>query len=206
MLRIALVLLAAPLLNAQFKIQPNQSGKQSFQLKNGTLDAEGQTLEQLLQFAYHLQAGAAIGPSWMSEKTFDVHGTTPPGEKVRPLLRKALIDYFNLAVKTETRPVDLYVLQASPDAEAKLASAGTPDNDSMSHIRGKNLSADSIARYLSTWLGKPVIDETGFKGKYTVDITWDANKTENLIPAVEHAGLRVKQDRRPYEVLVVTEN
>jgi uncharacterized protein (TIGR03435 family) len=201
MVRFAVLLLAVPLLHAQFTIQPGQSANQSFHLKNGTLDAEGQTLEQLLQFAYHLETGCVIGPAWISEKTFDIHGTAGPEEKIRPLLEQALANHFKLSVRKEIRPMDVYVLTGS------LASAtATEDGENMSHIRGTNLSPESIARYLSSWLGKPVLDETGLKGRYTVDITWDATNSANLIPAVERAGLHLQKDRRPVEVLVVAEN
>jgi uncharacterized protein (TIGR03435 family) len=198
MLRIALVLVAAPLLHAQFTIQPSTSENQSLQLKNGMLDAEGQTVEQLLQFAYHLQAGTVIGPAWIGEKNFDVHGA-------KSQLQQALTEHFKLDCKRETRPMDVFVLKATPDAEARLTSSGAVDTDGMSHIRGTNLSAESIARYLSSWLGKPVIDETGLHGQYAVNITWDANNSNNLISAVERAGLRLEKDRRLVEALVVTE-
>lgn len=203
MVRVALALLMTPLLQAQFTIQASQSANQSLHSKDGTLQARDQTLEQLLEFAYHLETGALVAPAWMSEKTFDVDGAAVSGEKVRPALQQALVDHFRLAVSKETRPMEVYVLRASPDAEVKLASSATADNDKLSHIRGKYLSSDSIARYLSSWLGKPVINETGLLGKYTVDITWDANNSANLIPAVEHAGLHLEKDHRPVEVLVV---
>jgi len=206
MLRFIVFLFAVPLLHAQFSIQPNHSGNQSFHWKNGALDAEGQTVEQLLQFAYHMQSGCTLGPAWISEKTFDVHGSAPDEKQARPLLQQALTDKFKLAVRRETRPLDVYILQAGADAEAKLANPSAPDGEQMSHIRGKNLSSESIARYLASWLGKPVLDETGLKGRYVVNITWDANNSKNLIPAVERVGLSLHQDHRPVEALVVSEN
>jgi uncharacterized protein (TIGR03435 family) len=206
MLRPTVFLLAIPLLHAQFSIEPNRSGNQSFRLKNGTLEAEGQTVEQLLQFAYHMQAGCTLGPAWITEKVFDVHGVANAGEKVRPLVQEALRDHFKFVVRKETRPMDVYVLKAGPDAEAKLGNSSAADGEEMSHIRGKDLSAESIARYLSSWFGKPVIDETGLHGRYAVNITWDANNSDNLIPAVERVGLRLEKDRRPVDVLIVSVN
>lgn len=198
MLRSALLLLTIQLLHAQLSIEPSRAEDQSFRLKNGALDAEGQTVEQLLQFAYHMQAGCILGPAWISEKTYDVHGASK-------LLQPALTDKFKFVIRKETRPMDVYVLKAAPDAESRLSNSATTDSEQMSHIRGKNLSSESIARYLSSWLGMPVIDETGLHGKYTVDITWDANNPDNLIPAVERAGLHLEKDHQPVEVLLVSE-
>jgi uncharacterized protein (TIGR03435 family) len=197
MFRCTLVLLALPLLDAQFAIQPNHSEKQTFHLKDATLDAEAQTLEQLLQFAYHMQSGCTLGPGWISEATYDVHGSASDGRQVRPQLQQALTEQFKLVLRKETRPMDVYVLAGTP-----VPAAG-PEGEALSHIRGKNLSTESIARYLASWLGKPVVDETGLHDRYTVDIAWDANDSVNLIPAVERIGLKLRKDRRPVEVLVV---
>jgi uncharacterized protein (TIGR03435 family) len=51
---------------------------------------------------------------------------------------------------------------------------------------GFNLSMQDIVKTLSFHLGRPVVDATGLKGKYDIDMTW----TIDLASILERSGLR----------------
>ena len=51
---------------------------------------------------------------------------------------------------------------------------------------GVNLSMPEIVKTLSYHLGRPVVDATGLKGKYDIDMTW----TIDLAGLMEMAGRR----------------
>jgi bla regulator protein BlaR1 len=93
----------------------------------GRFSAENITLQQILTYAYELQAYEILGgPDWVTRDRFDVTATMPPPPagfdprdtpaRNRRLVRALLADRFNLAVHEERREMPVYSLvMARPD-------------------------------------------------------------------------------------------
>lgn len=87
----------------------------------GRFSAENITLQQLLTYAYELQAYEIFGgPDWVTRDRFDIAATTPPPRagadprdrpaRNRGLVRALLADRFNLVVHEERREMPVYSL------------------------------------------------------------------------------------------------
>jgi bla regulator protein blaR1 len=91
----------------------------------GRFSAENITLQQLITYAYELQAFEIFGaPSWAASDRFDIAGTMEPsptglsdqGPRQRRLLRALLAERFELVVHEERRDMPVYSLVlARPD-------------------------------------------------------------------------------------------
>ena len=93
----------------------------------GRFSAENITLQQILTYAYELQAYEIFGgPDWVTSDRFDIAATMPPSPTVlddlntrarnRRLIRALLAERFNLVVHEERREMPVYSLvMARPD-------------------------------------------------------------------------------------------
>jgi uncharacterized protein (TIGR03435 family) len=75
-----------------------------------------------------------------------------------------------------------------------------------------NNSMEDYAKFLQFELDRPVVDQTGLKGKYDFKLTWTANPEASSDPAAapgfftalqEQAGLKIELSRRQVDVLAI---
>jgi uncharacterized protein (TIGR03435 family) len=89
--------------------------------RTGRFSAENITLQQVLTYAYDLQAYEIFGgPDWVTRDRFDIAATVPPpptgfdprdtAARNRRLVRVLLADRFNLVVHEERREMPVYSL------------------------------------------------------------------------------------------------
>jgi uncharacterized protein (TIGR03435 family) len=53
-------------------------------------------------------------------------------------------------------------------------------------------------------LERPVVDQTGLTGSYTIDLEWDRTDPLDVIPAIQRQpGLKLERSKMPYEMFVV---
>jgi hypothetical protein len=88
---------------------------------------------------------------------------------VRPLLLRALLREFGIAVRREQRMMDVYLLQLSDDGQIRLEQA--PEGDPA--VGGIELIGDdrvwlghgpeSYGKYIEQWLDRPVVNDTGLE-------------------------------------------
>lgn len=115
---------------------------------------------------------------------YDFELRTPPASStdLQNAFAAALRSTFNLDVRLVSKEVDSYVLtQVNPDAPGlvevdKLGGGG--------RARGRYRSSGSrfkeIVNNLETLLGRPVFDESGSDGIYSVDLKWKLSAAEQL--------------------------
>jgi uncharacterized protein (TIGR03435 family) len=110
-------------------VRQNKSGERgpSFFPRPGRFSAENATLQELIMFAYELQAFEIFGgPSWATSDRFDIAATLQPPPtgsdprdlppRNRHLLRALLAERFKLVVHEERREMPVYSLVlARPD-------------------------------------------------------------------------------------------
>jgi uncharacterized protein (TIGR03435 family) len=108
-------------------IRPNKNSVRSgpgFMGQPGRFSAEDVTLQDLVTFAYELQAFEVFGaPNWATSDRFDIAATmqppptgSAPGPRHRRLLRALLAERFNLVAHEERRELPVYALvMARPD-------------------------------------------------------------------------------------------
>ena len=138
------------------------------------------------------------GPSWLATARFDIVATLPDGARasqVPGMLRRLLTERFNLAVHTETREVPMYALvparrdgplgarlvraaldcdaiqaRNDPIPDAPPGSRGPCDAEIGGSIVGRGQRLTTLARYLTPYAGRPVVDRTGLTGTFDFDL------------------------------------
>ena len=173
-----------------------------------------------------------------------------PPERMLLMVRTLLADRFKLAVHTETREIPIYALvmarsdgrpgpqlrAAAVDCAALLAAAragGPPPPRApagerpicgMQTAPGRMMAGGyalpDVARNLSNFAGRMVVDKTGLTGLFDLDVTWtpdqmppgplppgapaiDPNGPSIFTALQEQLGLKLDSQRGPVDVLVI---
>jgi len=177
---------------------------------------------------------------------FDIDATLPDGSgvsQVPAMLRAMLADRFKLVAHTEMREAPIYALvmprtdgrfgpqlrKASVDCEASEAAGqklpapkpgerGSCDSEIGGEIVGRGQRLTALARMLSLFAGRPVVDRTGLTGGFDFDLRFQeldtpaqgrsggpaADTGDGIFAAVqEQLGLKLESTRGPLEFVVI---
>jgi uncharacterized protein (TIGR03435 family) len=153
------------------------------------------------------------GPGWLGSDRFDVEGKAADGAagdaQLRAMLRTLLAERFKLVVHRETKEVQVYNLVVGKSGiKFPKINAGerlpTPAPRKEGVIgRMTALSLPALADMLSSQdlLGRPVLDNTGLKGNYFIEIQYESD--EDPVALVQDRGLKLESAREPIEILVI---
>jgi len=155
------------------------------QIQNGRVEIMSATLSGMMALAFDVDTKMLVGgPRWMTEDRFDViakTGAAAPFDILRGMLKKLLIERFQIVTHSEEQPVQVYVLQAGKKPKLK-ESDGTARSDC--HIENtdrryyicKNTTMAQFAERLpdvsGAYLRPPLIDLTELKGAYDFQLYW----------------------------------
>jgi uncharacterized protein (TIGR03435 family) len=204
-------------------VRINKSGPQVARgpsARNGKFTGENLTLKTLISYAYEVREFQTTGPAWLDSDRFDIAATVPegtPAEQVPRMLRALLEDRFQLQTHRESAEQNVYdivverggakFLDLHPDTPF------TPNFPAGQTVKITNGSVASFGEYLSSDLGRPVVDHTGIRGVYRLVLTYakpnadggaPANPGPDLFTAVrEQLGLRLEARKEPVEMLRV---
>jgi uncharacterized protein (TIGR03435 family) len=180
------------------------------------LSATNTSLQTLIRVAYRVGVPQISGPAWMAGTRFDI---TAKGSledvslAVMALkIRNLMAERFGLKVHEESRMQTALVLTNG----ARIVPSEGGDavlHLSRTAIAGKNISMDEFMRGLSDATGDLYVDQSGFTGRFDIDITWSRVPAELIgeddgPPALstvlrEKFGLEVKAQKMSVVVLVV---
>ena len=168
---------------------------------SGQFRATNVTLLQLLMPLYDVRINQIVGaPGWIGRDHFDIAANAPdgfePGHTVA-MLRKLLEDRFQLVARQGLRRTPTYSLEwatrnrrrgprlrpPSPECDQRGArgAVATPRDGfgcqgayglGSGRIFVKRGPIASLALFLTTAAGRPVIDKTGLAGIYDIDLTF----------------------------------
>lgn len=209
-------------------------------------ECRGCPLGLLIAKAYDVDLAQVLGPDWVLGDLFEMQANVPEQTSLqdfREMLRSLLVDRFQLKANREARESGGYELSVAPGAlklresgppvdqpqtstpvEKRLDAAGFPillPGESMAmslqHYRrhaGETMA--DLARFLTLWLGKPVVDRTGLAGRYDTELTFvmprvsraqpdDAQDVPGptLIDAVRENGLKLIARKVQVDFIVV---
>jgi len=189
---------------------------------------EAATLRQMVGFAYTIQRiRVLLGPAcpeWADRDEFDVvaKASNPnlTRDQARVLLQKLLADRFQLKVERSTKELDQYSLivgkngsklkEAGAEGPRGLTPSPRPDGGWTLTIRRSNLAG--LVNTIANFTGMPVKDETGLKGEYDFEVSFqhvqeDASENAatgpSLFEAVEKLGLKLVKTKGSQEVLTI---
>ena len=171
----------------------------------------GQPLGTIIAGLMDTRPTRVIGDDLPSGR-FDARATVAegePGEAARVLLR-AVEMTFGLSLDRETREVDVLVLTLPGGAEKRgkgLSPTASTGGTSMSWgggmIHAVNYDLNGLSITLEDFVGRPVVDESGIKDRFDIDLDIEGDGVEAVTEAVrEQLGVELKPARRPVEVVV----
>ena len=213
----------------------------------GRISVTNMTLLDLIRFAYSEGLGANLeitgGPNWLNRDRYDVEakaeGTATPPE-MRLMLRTLLAQRFALKLHSDSKEVNVYAMvlarsdgklgpkvqpwdgkcsgREPPPAQPKGPRCGAFFRPPGMALEG--VSMEVVADMLSTPivnLGRPVVDRTGLKGEFTMQLEFQfrppgpnakAPPDDPLAPSLftalqEQFGLKLQSSRGNADFLVV---
>lgn len=172
----------------------------------------GVTLKTVLAYAYGVAPDQIAGPKWLGDERFDIVATLPSGAtppQMPVMLQHLLADRFGMAVHEENKTTTFYALvQAKGGAKLKgveKPEIGATVDLASDNIQLKGYTMPAFARFLSTSMGRPVVDETGLQGSYdiTLYISMPDIRTGRIRIAIQQLGLQFENRTGPVKSLVV---
>lgn len=198
-------------------------------------------LRRIVSAAYGLQLEGfrLVGDQALLSARFDITATFPETATPRDvpaMLRALLADRFKLVAHTETREAPIFALvlarrdgrtgpglrQAALDCVAAEAAGrvvpppepGQPaicESDISDRIKGRGQPMSALARMLTVFVQRRVVDRTGLSGGFDFDLQFEAaangptvDAAGNAITALqEQLGLKLESTKGPVDVLVI---
>jgi uncharacterized protein (TIGR03435 family) len=200
---------------------------------HGELTMNNVTLSDCLRFAYNITNDSQIdGPGWIKNKgvRFDIVAKTAPHvslDEVALMLRTLLNERFQMTLHHERRELSYLALEVSRKGSKLIPSQREADNsknhNGLGQVRSAHISMSLLATLLSRFLRETVIDLTGLKGFYELNLEWrpeDLNKmakpddarpdeTEamggaSIFSAIQsQLGLKLEARKGPVDVIVI---
>jgi uncharacterized protein (TIGR03435 family) len=148
-------------------------------------------------------------PEKFDELNYNVTARIPFADLdlLRRLVREAIEKRFGLTIEKEMRMQPIYSLVTAPSASARIQPAEEDDicmsGGGQASLIGTAQSMQDIARALEGLSGRPVIDETGLKGKYNYSVSSKIPRPEVVFDFADQLGLKLTPAERQIEILVV---
>ncbi|HET6180839.1 MAG TPA: TIGR03435 family protein [Candidatus Sulfotelmatobacter sp.] len=217
-------------------IRPSKQGARgnSFRVKGNRFEATNASLNDLISFAYDLHAKQiANDRDWGWADKFDVAAQAdsenqPTEQQWREMIQKLLSESFKLRLHRTRKELSVYVLSVAEDGARLKRSKGDPNglpqvSLEAGAIAAANASMADLAEAMQrAVVDRPVIDQTGIKGRYDFSLGWTSDNSQfgtnaaknpsatdtHLPPALpaairEQIGLRLDATTAPLDVLVV---
>ena len=218
-------------------VKPNTTLDQNVSINRtagGGLDAVNASARTLITFAYRIRDQQLIGgPGWLDADRYDIHAKPPVGEaatdlfdttaaeRLRLRTRALLADRFKLRLRSETREMAVYVLMVAkngPKLTLKRWQEGDepgPQNiGRVNSYTAKKVSMKAFAEgYLSSRMGRVVLDQTGLSGDFNFWLEFvpdqsglgatDLKGPSFLDALEEQLGLKMEPRKAQVNVLVI---
>lgn len=187
---------------------------------------ERETVELMLGIGYNIQKKQLAGePDWAKTDQWDVDGLSdtdgePDLKQLQSMMRKVLAERFGLKVHHEQRQMPVFALMVAKGGP-KLTESTDP-NGVMDENGGggngwqssqfTNASMSDLALILNFHADRPVVDQTGLKGRYDFKLKWltddnhasDPGAPPMLFTAIqEQLRLKLEPVKAPADVLVI---
>lgn len=171
---------------------PNQ--RRLFSIGTTQVSAVGTTVSDLIVFAYSVhvrQIGGA--PAWVESDKFDITGKPegdgrPNPNQFRTMLQKLLADRFRLAFHRDKQQLTVYALMVGKNGPKLTKSeANSPIPQLVPRAPGdwpvRNATMEEVASVMQAHLDRPVVDQTGLKGRFDFQLQWTPDETTRFTTA-----------------------
>jgi uncharacterized protein (TIGR03435 family) len=178
-------------------------------------------LFELIMGAWHLNRDQLIGgPSWLETAGWDIDARFPEGASPTQspqMMQAMLADRFRLVIHRETRTLLIYALTVAKGGVKLREGDGRGGMSTGPRlIRYGAATMGELARQLSSYLGRNVIDRTGITGEYAINLSFAPvdpgapavdfaqDSAQSIFQALQdQVGLKLESAKGPVEVLVI---
>ena len=197
------------------------------------------TVSWMIKLGFNIHANQISGaPAWVNSERYDTVGKPdipgqPNRDQMKLMVQKLLVDRFQLKFHTEKKELPVYSMVVAKGGPKITVSAGDPNDfpgigfgrePGVLSLVGRNTGLNGVANGLqSNILDKPVVDQTGLKGRYDFTLRWtpDPGQWANFgIPATtnpneleappdiftafeQQLGLKLQPTRALVDVMVI---
>ncbi len=175
--------------------------------RHGVLTLSNACLADCLRYAYSITNNEQIaGPDWIKFKDvrFEVEAKAPPDTplpRLREMLQTLLTERFKLEYHTTQKTMSYVALVVGKNGPKILEAVEDSDASHNSFIPGKIISnritMAMLVTLFSRFLGETVVDMTGLKAWYAVNLEWTPEPAGTRGPAESQAGLPPPVDAAP---------
>ncbi len=162
--------------------EPDEQGR-GLNFRGRHLVVRNLAVEDLITLGYNIHAKQVTGgPAWLKEDHYDLdlltdHDGAASLAWARGVVRKLLADRFSLKSHEETKVLSAYVLTVSRKGPKLTKSASDPGSPPdlcgpQGMYRVRNGSMADFAQLLQGTLARPVLAQTGLKGRYDFTLRW----------------------------------
>jgi len=177
-------------------IKPNNSGAPGLQgltVNGRNFAMRNASLGDLISFAFGIQTRQIVGaPDWLDKDRYDIAGVpdmegAPSPAHIRIMLRKLLIDRFKLKFHDDKKDMSAYVLTIAKGGEkikptelsGPLPGIGfSPGKGGLTFNARNATMSDMTSALQLVVLDRPVVDQTGLKGKFDVTVTFTPDDSQ----------------------------
>jgi len=177
-------------------IKPNDSGATSMQginVNGRNFTTRASSLEDLISFAYDVQAKQIIGaPDWINKDRYDIAAVpvedgAPNPKQLKIMIQKLLADRFKLTFHHDKRELAAYVLTVGSAGQKLAPTQSTNTLPGLGLIRKPeglmimvhNGTILDFTAFLQTLiLDRPVVDQTALSGKFDFHFIFTPDDTE----------------------------
>jgi len=186
---------------------PNQGG---WARSNYRILGIGDTAEMVVDAAYGTRDTRTIFSTKLPHGKYDFISNLPSNSF--EALKQEISKQFGVVGRAETIETNVLLLEVKQPNASGLKPTITHDRSSSSGgLSGEyqfvNEPVFTVANFVEDSFGIPVIDQTGLKGNFDVDLKWDGQNDpqhENLKRAIaDQLGLELVPTNMPIEMLVV---
>jgi uncharacterized protein (TIGR03435 family) len=126
------------------------------------------------------------------------------------MLQALLSERFKLAIHRESKERTVYELVVGKNGPKLHEVEAGPGHSNGGHgsLSAQKMSMSHLADSLSRIVDLPVLDMTGLKGAFDIELKWapdgdDANGPSIFTAVQEQLGLKLEQRKGPMEIIVV---
>lgn len=223
---------------ATIKPTDKPAGGSSLHRQSDSLTSSG-VLRRLILFSYDLRDfQIAGGPDWVNTQVWEISAKVDPPDPdpmtldeagrrrlidtERERIQSLMADRFKFKCHMTTKELPIYELVPAKGGAKLTPTTAPPEKQGSTSSNGNNHSVklvatgigmDGLTRYLSSEVGRSVVDKTGLTGRYDITMTWmpamasttdsDASGATIFTALEEQLGLRLVSAKGPVNVLAI---
>jgi len=201
----------------------------------GRIDYQSTTLRRCIAYAYGVKEYQIDGPAWLAGDRWQIQAKAPEGaadDQMPAMMQTLLAERFHLQLHREKKDFDGLAIIAGKNGP-KLDRAGKPGDYRTTmrfggggKIEANGMTMDSLARFLTDTLARPVANETALAGAYAFTLEYAAYEARggmqllttgplppnvtaatdpglSVMSSIQRLGLKLESRKVPLDVIVI---